>query len=84
MPFEIEGVQYFSTVDVLEATGVSRQTLWRWRQDGRVPGGHRFRNGQVLFTESEFEEILAYANRVEPWALTSDPAQLTLGIRGVS
>lgn len=84
MPFEIEGVEYFSTVAVLEATGVSRQTLWRWRQEGRVPGGHRFRNGQVLFTKSEYEEILAYANRVEPWAQTSDPAQLTLGIRGAS
>ena len=82
MCIEIEGVEYYSNVEVLEATGVSRQTLWRWRQEGRVPGGNRFRNGQVLFTAGEYQEILAYANRVEPWALTSDPAQLGLGIRG--
>ena len=82
MCIEIEGIEYYSTVEVLEATGVSRQTLWRWRQEGRVPGGNRFRNGQVLFTEREYQEILAYANRVEPWALSSDPSQLGLGLRG--
>lgn len=83
MCIEIDGTEYFSTNEVLEATGISRQTLWRWRQEARVPDGHRFRNGQVLFTRKEFDEILAYANRIEPGALSSDPAQLGLGIRGV-
>lgn len=82
MCIEIDGIEYYSTGKVLEATGVSRQTLWRWRQEGRVPDGHRFRNGQVLFTEGEFAEILSYANRVEPGSLSSDPTQLGLGIRG--
>ena len=69
MQREIAGVQYYSTATVLERAAVTRQTLWRWRRERRIPSGHRFRNGQVLFTHVEFEEILAYANRVEPDAL---------------
>ena len=66
MQREISGIQYFSTAAVLSRTDVSRQTLWRWRREGRIPAGHRFRNGQVLFTLDELQEILAYANRIEP------------------
>jgi len=79
---EIKGVEYFSTTEVLKAAAVSRQTLWRWRQEGRVPDGHRFRNGQVLFSGAEYQEILAYANHLEPGALTTDPAQLGLTLKG--
>ncbi len=81
MCIEIEGIEYYSTTEVLDAVGISRQTLWRWRQEGRVPDGNRFRNGQVLFSESQYQEILAYANHVEPGALTSDPTQLGLTLR---
>jgi predicted DNA-binding transcriptional regulator AlpA len=79
---EIKGVEYFSTTEVLKEAGISRQTLWRWRQEGRVPDGHRFRNGQVLFSGAEYQEILAYANHLEPGALTTDPAQLGLTLKG--
>ena len=82
MCIEINGVEYFSTTEVLKAAGISRQTLWRWRQEGRVPDGHRFRNGQVLFSGTEYQEILAYANHLEPGALTTDPAQLGLTLKG--
>jgi len=82
MCIQIDGVEYYSTTEVLAATGISRQTLWRWRQEGRVPDGNRFRNGHVLFTEAEYGEILAYANRIEPGALASDPSQLGLELRG--
>ena len=82
MCIEIKGVEYLSTTEVLKAAAVSRQTLWRWRQEGRVPDGHRFRNGQVLFSGAEYQEILAYANHLEPGALTTDPAQLGLTLKG--
>jgi hypothetical protein len=71
MQLEIAGVRYYSTAAVLSEAGISRQTLWRWRREGHIPEGHRFRNGQLLFTGDEFRGILAYANRVEPDALSN-------------
>lgn len=78
MPRKIKGVEYYSTAEVCEAAGVTRQTLWRWRQEGLAPSGHRFRNNQVLFTAAEFGEVLAHAHRVEPTDSDTDPAQLPL------
>jgi transposase-like protein len=67
MPFPIEGVTYFTMDEVAREAGVSRQTLWRWRRDGKVPRGHSFRDGQqVLFTLSELQAVREHAHRVEP------------------
>jgi hypothetical protein len=66
MPVELKNRVYFSVNEVLDDTGVSRQTLWRWRQDGKVPLGHRFRDRQILFDEEEFHAIRSYATQVEP------------------
>ena len=66
MPLEICGHTYYATSTVLEDAAISRQTLWRWRREGLVPQGHRFRNGQLLFTRDEYQQILAYATRVDP------------------
>ena len=66
MPVELNNRLYFSVNEVLGDTGVSRQTLWRWRQDGKVPLGHRFRDRQILFDEEEFHAIRSYATHVEP------------------
>jgi predicted site-specific integrase-resolvase len=68
MPREIGGVLYVSAAEVAEEVGVSRQTLWRWRRDGKIPSGHRFRDRQIVFTEQEIEEIRDHANKVEPIA----------------
>jgi len=62
----INGKQFFSTRDVVDRTGVSRQTLWRWRREGCIPCGHRHRGRQVVFTAEEVESIRDYANRLEP------------------
>ena len=66
MPIELNNSLYFSVNEVLSDTRVSRQTLWRWRQDGKVPLGHRFRDRQILFDEDEFHAIRSYASHVEP------------------
>ena len=66
MPIELKSRLYFSVNEVLSDTGISRQTLWRWRQDGKVPLGHRFRDRQILFDEEEFHAIRRYATHVEP------------------
>ena len=55
---EIEGTTYVTATAVAEEVDVCRQTLWRWRQEGKIPLGHRLRrNGQVLFTRERNNRI---------------------------
>ncbi|HET9215362.1 MAG TPA: helix-turn-helix domain-containing protein [Terriglobia bacterium] len=66
MTIEIEGVRYFSAADVQQQLSVTRQTLWRWRREGKVPLGQRYRDRQVLYTEDDLKVIREYANRLVP------------------
>ena len=66
MPVQVNGVEYLSVAEVLADIGVTRQTLWRWRQEGHIPGGNRYRGRQVVFSPDELAQIRSYANRVEP------------------
>jgi predicted DNA-binding transcriptional regulator AlpA len=66
MPVSVQGVRYLTASDVLERIPVTRQTLWRWRQEGKIPAGSRYRGRQVLFSPEEVAAIEAYANRIEP------------------
>ena len=66
MPIQIDNVTYYSSTEVIGALNVSRQTLWRWRNTGKVPAGHRYRGRQIIFTSAEAEEIRQFANRIEP------------------
>jgi predicted DNA-binding transcriptional regulator AlpA len=65
-PVEIEGAKYYPASHVAESLGISRQTLWRWRQEGKVPRGHRLRGRQVVFSESDLEQVREFAHRLEP------------------
>ena len=76
-PVNIGGIAYFAATDIAAALKISRQTLWRWRRAGKIPLGHRFRDGQTLFTQSELEEIRVFAQRIEPIDAT-DRNQLEL------
>lgn len=80
MAITLQGVTYLSAKEVASLLGVSRQTLWRWRESERVPAGRKFRDGQVLFTAGEVQAIRDYANQVEPIGGTS-PEQLKLFTR---
>lgn len=71
----IDGVDYFTVAEVLEAAAVHRQTLYRWRKEGWVPGGHRLRGKTLLFTKSEYDAILAFATRIDPVDPVADPNQ---------
>jgi len=62
---KINGTEYFSATEVLNKLGIARQTLWRWRQQGKIPAGHRYRDRILVFTSDEVEEIKQFANRVE-------------------
>ncbi|PUB84856.1 MAG: hypothetical protein DBP02_07590 [gamma proteobacterium symbiont of Ctena orbiculata] len=65
MAIEINGINYLSASELLKTVGVTRQTLWRWRQEGKVPAGHRYRGRHVVFSPDEVEAIQEYANRIE-------------------
>jgi predicted DNA-binding transcriptional regulator AlpA len=66
VPLSIDGTTFYALVDVASEAGVSRQTIWRWRQDGKIPVGHIYRDRRVVFSESEARAVLDYANRIEP------------------
>lgn len=66
MPVELSTGRYFTASEIVDGLGMTRQTLWRWRRSGKVPSGHRFRDGQVLFNAIELEAISGFANRIEP------------------
>ena len=65
-PLAIDDIEFFCVAEIAEEVGVSRQTLWRWRNNGKIPIGHRFRDGRVLFTSEEAEEVRRFANRLDP------------------
>jgi predicted site-specific integrase-resolvase len=62
----IDGVTYFSVIAAAKAAGVSRQTVWRWHQDGKIPPGHLYRGRYTVFSASELNAIREFANRIEP------------------
>ena len=66
MDLEIEGTTYVAVSSILEELDISRQTLWRWRREGKIPRGHRIRDGKVVFTQVEVDDIRRFANRIEP------------------
>jgi hypothetical protein len=78
VPLHIDGIPYATVGDMLEQTGITRQTLWRWRHDGVIPQGRRFRSRQVVFSPEDAEAIRQYANRVEPIDPSINRAQLKL------
>lgn len=62
MPTEIDGSVFYSCTEVASACGVSRQTIWRWRQDGLIPIGRSRRGRSVVFSATELEYIRAHAS----------------------
>jgi len=64
MAIIIDGARFYSLQEVAVLVSISRQTLWRWRQEGRVPKGHRHRGRQVLFSERELELVWRQAGNL--------------------
>ena len=78
MPQEIDGVMYLHATELAEEIGVSRQTIWRWRREGKIPPGNRFRGRQVLFSPSEIDAVREFAFGVEPIFESEDEEQISL------
>lgn len=66
MELTIDGVKYYPAADLVRRIGVSRQTLWRWRKQEKVPSGYHYRDGRLYFTEDECRAVMEYANHIEP------------------
>jgi DNA-binding transcriptional MerR regulator len=66
MPLIVGGLTYLTPSEVCQLVGVSRQTLWRWRQDALIPPGQRLRGHRLLFSPDEVEQIQTYASALEP------------------
>ena len=81
IPIAIDGAEYFAAVALAKSLEISRQTLWRWRKRGKIPAGHRFRDGQIFFTKSEAAEVRQFANLIEP-VRVGDVNQLSFFERG--
>jgi len=63
---KIAGTTYLLATDLARQIGVSRTTLYRWRQEGKVPPGRRDRRRLILFTLAEAQIVRDYADRLEP------------------
>ena len=77
MPVRVAGSEYLTANEVCDLVGISRQTLWRWRQDEKVPLGQRLRGRQLLFSQTDVADIQRYATHLEP-AEPARPGQLNL------
>lgn len=66
MPIDLNGRSFYMMSEVAEEAGVTRQTIWRWKRDEKIPQGRRYRGRELLFTSDEVEEICDYAHRIEP------------------
>ena len=65
MPVQIKGIRLYTMSEVAQVAEVTRQTVWRWKRDGKIPAGRRYRGRELLFTQEEMEDIYAYAHRLE-------------------
>jgi len=79
MPVEIDGLEYFTLAEVTALAAISRQTLYRWINEGKVPGPkfRRRRDNRPFFTLAEVDTVRAFAGDVQS-VDDSDPAQLNL------
>ena len=63
---KVAGTMYLPATEVAKHVGISRTTMWRWRHEGKIPLGRRYRSGLILFSPAEVELVRDYADRLEP------------------
>lgn len=78
VPTTLHDTTFLTATEVADLAGVSRQSLWRWKKAGHIPGGRRYRGRELLYTRDEVEAIYAHAHRLEPEAAAAHVDQLDL------
>jgi site-specific DNA-methyltransferase (cytosine-N4-specific) len=56
----------YSTRQVADKVGVSKETILSWLRAGKIPEPDRDRNGWRIFSDKEIKEILRFKNQVTP------------------
>jgi DNA-binding transcriptional MerR regulator len=65
MSVKINGQVYYRTAEVYRTVGISKNTLFRWLQNGVLgEGERRDRRGWRLFTKNEIEKLRTEADRI--------------------
>jgi cysteine desulfurase len=64
MPTNVKGITYYTASEVAKNAGITRQTLWRWRQSGEAPSGRQQKDRRLLFTQEEANLVSGYAQRI--------------------
>ncbi|MFC2024037.1 MerR family transcriptional regulator [Chloroflexota bacterium] len=65
MATNINGRTYYRTAEACNIVGVSRNTLFRWLENGLIgENERRDRRGWRLFTEDEIRRLRIEANRI--------------------
>lgn len=54
----------YTTKDALKKIGISRNTLFLWFKQHKIPEVKRDRNGHRIFYSEDIETILHYKNKV--------------------
>ncbi len=66
MPVNINGDTYYRTAEVCRATGISRNTLFRWVRAGSVLGvEHRDCRGWRVFTIEQVEALKRHLGEIK-------------------
>ena len=78
MPVDVNGTTFYNISEVSEVVGVTRQSIWRWRKNEKIPPGRKFRGRDVLYTQDEMERIFEYAHRMEPAGASNFEDQMRL------
>ncbi len=66
MPVSVGEFEYLTLAEVALAVGVTRQTLWRWRRNGKVPAGMRLRDGRILYGSRDVAAVRTFAEELTP------------------
>jgi hypothetical protein len=71
MPTKVKGITYYTASEVAQNAGITRQTLWRWRQLGEVPSGRQQKDRRLLFTEEEVNLVSGFAESMGTFSRNS-------------
>ena len=61
--------KYYTTTQVAQIVGVTRQTILRWLKEGRVPEVERTDRNWRIFTEKDIEVLKAQKGKRKPLVL---------------
>ncbi len=83
LPVLLNEISYLTLNELADELDISRQTLWRWRREGKVPPGLRDRRNRALFGAEDAELVREFANQLEP-AVPPSAGQLKLFTPGMA